>query len=247
MITQKIEKIYHDFIEARNIENTEERYLDKKHYYHISAVGMCSRRLYYESVDQIKPTNKPNERSSRIMRLGTLVHDDIQKALSLYSNTTYSNNIYSKEKNYRNNTKRNIIDDLNIRGFYDLVVHEDGVHLIDFKTIASWPYKRKFGRSPVMEQSNHHELQVASYGLGIIKEFGRLDSMSLCYYNKDNSHLKFEPISMMYLEQAKSYWEYINEEHKQGLPTFKIGTSPKAEWVCGYCPFADHCGSPYKK
>ena len=144
-ISKKIEEIYHDFIESENEKNVEERYSGKKQYYHISAVGMCSRRLYFESVDQIKPTNRPNERSSRIMRLGTLVHEDIQNALSLYSNNTYSNNtysddIYSKEKNYRNNTKRNIfdiegeviVDDLNIRGFYDLVIHDEGVHLIDF-------------------------------------------------------------------------------------------------------------------
>jgi len=261
-ISKKIEEIYHDFIESENDKNVEERYSGKKQYYHISAVGMCSRRLYFESIDQIKPTNKPNERSSRIMRLGSLVHEDIQNALSIYSNNTYSNNtysddIYSKEKKYLDIKKRNpklfsierevIIDDLNIRGFYDLVVHSEGVHLIDFKTIASWPYKKKFGRNPIMDNSNHHELQVASYGLGVIKEFGRLDSMSLCYYNKDNSRLKFHPISMMYLDQAKTYWEQINEEHKRGLPSFKMGTSPKAEWVCNYCSFADHCGSPYKK
>ena len=264
-ITRKIEEIYHNFIKSENDKNVEERYSGKKQYYHISAVGMCSRRLYFESIDQVEQTNKPNEKSSRIMRLGTLVHEDMQKALSLYSNNTYSNNtysnntysddIYSKEKNYRDNTKRNIFDiegevivnDLNIRGFYDLVVHDEGVHLIDFKTIGSYPYKRKFGKNIDLNQSNHHELQVASYGLGVIKEFGRLDSMSLCYYNKDNSYLKFQPISMMYLDQAKTYWEQINEEHKRGLPPFRMGTSPKAEWVCNYCSFADHCGSPYKK
>tara|TARA_R100000742_G_C4260464_1_gene78273 strand:- start:28 stop:837 length:810 start_codon:yes stop_codon:yes gene_type:complete len=266
-ISKKIEEIYHNFIESENQKNVEERYSGKKKYYHISAVGMCSRRLYFESIDQVQQTNKPNERSSRIMRLGNLVHEDIQDALSLYSNNTYSNNtysndtysddIYSKEKKYLDIKKRKsklfsieqevIVEDLNIRGFYDLVVHEDGVHLIDFKTIASWPYKKKFGRSPVMDNSNHHELQVASYGLGVIKQFGRLDSMSLCYYNKDNSRLKFHPISMMYLDQAKTYWEEINEEHKRGLPPFRMGTSPKAEWVCNYCSFADHCGSPYKK
>ena len=130
---------------------------------------------------------------------------------------------------------------MNIRGFYDLVIHDEGVHLIDFKTIASYPYKRKFGKNIDMNQSNHHELQVASYGLGVIKEFGRLDSMSLCYYNKDNSRMRPVSVPLMYVEQAYTYWKNVNEEHKKGLPEFRLGISPVQKCQCNYCQFKDLC------
>ena len=42
---------------------------------------MCSRKIYYESIEKAEPTNIANEKSQRIMRLGTIVHDDIQRAM----------------------------------------------------------------------------------------------------------------------------------------------------------------------
>ena len=246
-----IEGIYHDYIEQENDKNVQERYQDKKKYYHISAIDMCSRKLYYESVMQLKPMDKPNKKSSRIMRLGTVVHEDIQNALTVYSNTVYSNTENSKEKNQVqkeiNIEGEVIIEDLNIRGFYDFVYNKNGVYLFDFKTIGSYPYKLKFGRNQYADKNYHHEMQIASYGIGVQEEFGRLDGMYLCYYNKDTSVLKTISVSLSFVEQARRYWEEINQEHELGLPQFRLGVSPKAEWVCNYCSFASQCGSPYKK
>ena len=42
---------------------------------------MCSRKIYYQSIEKAKPTNIANDKSQRVMRLGTIVHDDIQRAL----------------------------------------------------------------------------------------------------------------------------------------------------------------------
>jgi hypothetical protein len=101
---------YSDHIARKNEENYKERYVGKEEYYHASGAGTCSRKLYYESIELAPTTNPANKKSSRIMRLGTIVHDDLQQALSdttIYSNTTDSNttyeeSIYSKEKDINN-------------------------------------------------------------------------------------------------------------------------------------------------
>ena len=148
-----VESIYNDHIVRKNEENYKERYDGKENHYHASGAGICSRKLYYESVEVIPTTNPANEKSSRIMRLGTIVHDDLQQALSdttiysntISSNTTYEESIYSKEKDIYNIQKETFkyhiegevfIESLNVRGFYDLVAVSDvdgSVHLIDFK------------------------------------------------------------------------------------------------------------------
>ena len=152
-----IEAIYNDHIARQNEENYEKRYAERENHYHASGAYTCSRKLYYESVELAPSTNPPNERSYRVMRLGTIVHDDLQQALSdttiysntISSNTKYEESIYSKEKDIYNIQKESFkyhiegevtIDSLNVRGFYDLVAvsEDDGsVHIIDFKTMAS--------------------------------------------------------------------------------------------------------------
>ena len=141
------------------------------------------------------------------------------------------------------------LEDLQVRGFADLIIElDDGkVYLYDIKTINAWSYRMKFGRNKEKDPSIHQELQVAIYGVGVKRRFGRLDGMSLLYYNKDTSALKQVEVPQIYLSMAESYWININKEHQQGVPQFSLGTSPYKAWVCDYCQFKDHCGSPFGK
>ena len=127
-----IESIYNDHIVRKNEENYKERYEGKETYYHGSGAGSCSRKLYIESIEQAQTSNPTNEASNRILRLGTIIHEDLQNALSptIYSNTIDSNTIHSKEKEIHYLEKESfdfhiekeiMIPELNVRGFYDLV------------------------------------------------------------------------------------------------------------------------------
>ena len=105
-----IEGLYEGYIARKNEENYKERYEGRERYYHGSGAGSCSRKLYFESVDQVDATNFTDERINRLLRLGTIVHDDLQIALkdmvipdTIYSNTIDSNTIYCKEKEIHNN------------------------------------------------------------------------------------------------------------------------------------------------
>ena len=48
------EDIYHDYLMYKNKLNVEERYENNEGWYHASGAGLCSRKLYYESVEKLK-------------------------------------------------------------------------------------------------------------------------------------------------------------------------------------------------
>jgi CRISPR/Cas system-associated exonuclease Cas4 (RecB family) len=250
------EEIYQDYLLYKNEENRKERYEGNEGWYHASGAGFCSRKLYFESVEKAKPTNLPNKRSMRIMRLGTAIHNEIQDSLIYY------NNIYNKDSNNTVNIAKDnlhnfhvegeiVLEDLNVRGFYDIVMEDyriskddPQIRLYDLKTIASFSYRKKFSRNSIPEPSRNHFMQLATYGLAIKKQFGRLDSMDLIYYNKDDSRMKACSVPLDYIGKAKMYWHSISEEHSKGLPSFRLGTSPTQKWMCDYCQFKDHCKPP---
>ena len=247
------EKIYQEYIDSENEKNRKERYEGKESFYKASSSGFCSRKIYFESVEKIEPTNPVESKGKRIMRLGTVVHEDLQNALVYYNNIN-NKEILTKEKEIKNKQKERFhiegnveIEELNVRGHYDCVSEGDNVYLFDFKTIANWSYSKKFGQKIDFDPSIHQELQLGTYGYAIEEKFGRLDGMYLIYYNKDNSMMNCKEIPLGYTKRAYNFWFNINEEHKKGLPDFRQGVSPVQDWNCSYCPYLDHCNPPNKK
>ena len=72
------EKIYHAYLLHLNELNVRERYEWRESWYHASGDGCCSRKLYFESVEKVKTTNPANKKSTRVMGLGSLIHNDIE-------------------------------------------------------------------------------------------------------------------------------------------------------------------------
>ena len=79
-----IQIIYNEFIKSQS-DNKRQEMLDKYPKdgisYRASSSGMCSRKLYYESVMRLEPTEQIEDKVMRVFRLGDLVHTDIQNAL----------------------------------------------------------------------------------------------------------------------------------------------------------------------
>ena len=254
------EEIYHEYLLHLNDLNKKERYKGNESWYHASGAGFCSRKLYYESVEQIEPTNLPNKRSSRIMGLGTAIHNEIQSSL-LYYNNINKDNINKDNINKEHivlDTVHNfhtegeiVLEDLNVRGYYDIIMEDRTdskddpyIRLYDIKSIANFGYRKKFPRFGGGETNRNHSLQLATYGLAVKEKFGHLDSMDLVYYNKDDSRMKVQTVPLGTMNQARMYWTTIKQEHSKGLPVFSLGTSPYKDWMCGYCQFKDHCKPP---
>ena len=253
-----IEGIYNDYLNKKQEDNRLERYDGNEHWYHASGAGSCSRKLYFQSVEQIEPTNPLNKRTNRLLRLGSIVHDDFEKAFSYYNRDIYNrdNNkdISSrKEKEITDKEKESIkfhteqeikIAPLNVRGFYDVVSEGNEVYLYDLKTCGGYAWKIKFKKGNPLNTSIHYELQLGTYGYAVKEQFGRLDGMFLYYYNKDTSHMRPVTVPLTFISRAYLFWRNINDEHKQGLPQFRKGVSPVQKWQCNYCQFLDHCNPP---
>ena len=249
------EEIYHEYLLHLNDLNKKERYKGNESWYHASGAGFCSRKLYYESVEQIEPTNLPNKRSTRIMGLGTAIHNEIQSSLLYYNNINKDNinkeHIVLDTVHNFHTEGEIVLEDLNVRGYYDIVMEDRTdskddpyIRLYDIKSIANFGYRKKFPRFGGGETNRNHSLQLATYGLAVKEKFGHLDSMDLIYYNKDDSRMKKQSVPLDYLTKAHMYWRVINDEHSKGVPNFNLGTSPTQNWMCSYCQFLDHCKPP---
>ena len=99
-----LEDYYLEYLDKKNQENYENRYIGKKQYYHASGAGFCSRKLYYQSIEQAEPTNETPSLGKIRMRFGTIFHDDFQEALVnnyyIYNNIDNNNIDNIKEKEY---------------------------------------------------------------------------------------------------------------------------------------------------
>lgn len=255
-----IEGIYNSYLDELQEKNRKERYEGKESWYHASGAGSCSRKLYFESVEQIKPTGVFDERTKRLLQLGNLIHEDVQKSLTHTRNRDYNRDISidntqlkkeikNKEKDVEFSVEGEVkIEELNVRGFYDVVAKhtDDGkrIYLYDIKTCGAWSWKMKFGRKKTLNPSIHYELQLGTYGYALKQQFGQLDGMFLYYYNKDDSKMRCVEVPLSYISRAYLFWKNINDEHKQGLPQFRTGVSPVQKWQCNYCQFKEHCNPP---
>ena len=100
-----IEGIYNDYLDKKQEENRLKRYSGKESWYHASGAGSCSRKLYFESVEKVKPSNPFGTTVKRLLRLGNVLHDDFEKALLSYNR---DNNIHNRENNRDNNREKEI-------------------------------------------------------------------------------------------------------------------------------------------
>ena len=79
-----IESIYREYTdsisETSRVEMKAKLDYDKT-YYRASSSGTCLRKLYYESVLKLEPSEVYANKTMRIFRLGDLIHTDLQNAM----------------------------------------------------------------------------------------------------------------------------------------------------------------------
>ena len=256
-----IEGIYEKYIDEKQEENRIKRYEGREDWYHASGAGSCSRKLYFESVEKAEVSNPIDSRTKRLLKLGNIVHDDIQNSLTrthFNRDNNIDNNIALDNKEKETNNKEKEIEfhiegelsipELNVRGHYDIIAddmtRERKVYLYDIKTCGGYSWKMKFGNNKKLNTSIHYELQLGTYGYAVKEKFGQLDGMYLYYYNKDTSAMRAVEVPLTFVSRAYLFWRNLNDEHKMGLPGFKEGVSPVQKWQCNYCQFKYHCNPP---
>jgi CRISPR/Cas system-associated exonuclease Cas4 (RecB family) len=254
----RVAELYEEYSDVLNQENKDNRYgPDKRSYYHASSADLCIRKHWFATHD-ITETDPPDTKSKRVLRLGTVMHKDFEMAFSHFNRKKKAQkerqggegvlgSIYSTIKNIRTEGEV-ILPELNVRGHYDALFEmENGeFYLYDFKTISAYGYKKKFGRyeNRDTDPPMHHELQLATYGIALQKEYGRLDGMFLYYYNKDNSMCRQIEVKKDMFPVAIDYWRRVLEavDGAEVPPPVNGRVSPHYSWECNYCNYMTYCG-----
>ena len=244
-LLNNILQTYDEYLRKEADKNAIERYIGKEGWFNASWAGHCFRKHVYKMLRQ-EPL--PQDTKSLItMRLGSVLHDDIQSAMLKHWIGQDAIVICESEVE---------LPEFNVRGYYDIaLVYKNKIHLIDIKTIGSFGWKRKFGLKKNREPnpSEKYELQIATYALGCEAKYSKpVVNMSLLYYNKDKSDMKEINILNSYKTKAKAYWEsvltYCKPEPKlDDLEPGETYGCPFESWECNYCLFKHVCHSPLIK
>lgn len=234
-------EIYDNYLLNNNKLHQKKRYDGKEKWFHASSSGMCARKHYFQHIAGVKPKQVGSD-TMRLFRLGDLIHNDIQDALRKYAEKNGSR-IYI-EREIR-------LPDVNVRGFLDIIVIEDGI-LYDIKTCNAWKWKTLFGRYPNPNPTTNYQTQLGTYGWWYENDSGeKLKKMTLLFYNKDTSKMRDLDVSTSYIRTAQDYWHDVNERYKKGNPPIELGIAPVYKWECkwstGICGFYEVCGGGLDK
>jgi len=240
-----IKQIYNDYLAEKNKLNGIRRENQSEGRFSASSAGLCAKKLWFQKNNY--PKSDIDGDSLRVMRLGTIVGNDIDKAMFRFQEGHPDEvKIYSEE--YIKD------DELGIGGSFDLLLvdKDNKGHLYDYKTCHSYKYSTVFNRKPDPNPSNNYEFQLGTYAmiLNKTKQFcDQIVTMEIVYYQKEKSYMRHKPISLDYIDFARTYWEkaIAIAQQDQQPPNNKMAPY-YPNWECGkYCSYRDHCDSIYKK
>ena len=240
-----IKSIYHDYLV--HLESKRDRTKNK---FHASSSGSCFRKQmynYYEFPQDVK-----DNKSYRLLRLGTIVHEDIENALMYYGGHTHGGRIYIEHEVE--------IEHLNLVGTFDageMITDGDKVtfNLYDMKTAAMYTWSKKFAREiknrdPKVD--TNYKMQIGTYALAM-NEKHDLDkiNMYLVWYRKNDSFVRETLVNNKWIDKALEYWTEVNEILEESGKKFEEDLTPgiypgvpaQPEWECGYCPYYSICPS----
>ena len=241
-ITGFVESAYADWLTEKNTKNRE-KYKEHQGIYSASSAGSCFRKQYLKSKNLPEPPLE--KRVMRLLRLGTIVHEDIQESLKNYFRRTVT-----KLKLYIEHQIK--IPEINVIGHLDAAIYDreqEHIKLYDIKTSASYKWRMKFGRNKEKNGSVNYNLQLGTYAFGLGEELETTNiDMSILWYNKDTSAFREERLPAEWIGSAIEYWEEVNEtledvssDNGAELIPGSYGT-PMMNWECRYCGFKDiHC------
>ena len=221
----------------KKLEELRKEY-NKKHphvAFRASSAGSCIlKQIFYINKTEEKRDLKPQELIT--LRLGTIIHEDIQNLLSDKENLIFEFPI--------------TIPELNVTGHIDaLEINKDEIIIYDFKTIKSYAFKRRFGlkknRDP--NPSDKYEMQVATYALAIKRLFpNKTIKAYIVYIRKDDARFNTVKVDLnIYMQKAYDYWETVNDFYERNKDKVELKKEmmycPIENWECKYCPYNYIC------
>ena len=246
MLKLELLDIYNQYLSEIESDN-KSKYQEKNpgKYYRASSAGHCFKKHWY-AINGYEG-KEMDEKSRRLLRLGTIVHEDIEKAINWYSAVTslgfeYDVNLHTEYEI--------LIKELNVMGSSDIVVvdNEKKACVLDIKTTHSYKWKMMFGRNREPKPSSMYELQLGTYALGVCHQENIKPediSMYLVYYKKDDSLMRPVEVNNVWMDNAAEYWLTLKEvldmvKEEADLPRDSLNV-PVEQWECRYCQFEPIC------
>ena len=263
-----IEKVYSEWLDSKN-EEYKERHIGLEKSFSASSAGHCYKKHMFKVMEA--PQKELEDRSKRILRLGTLVHKDFEDAIKYYLMDkcdspimgTFIDNAVEGFDFYLEHEIS--LPQYNVVGHLDFAVVDvknKSITVYDYKTSASYKWSLKFGRKKDSNPNFNYEMQLSTYliGLGLqVRLTPDQQYMSILWYNKDTSRLREEKIELSFIGMAKEYWEELNnhrdiiqkdDKELEDYDKMNYGTSlkryvevgvPFQNWECKYCPYEHIC------
>lgn len=228
------------------VENIKEAYFEylkslnkgrPQTHFSASQAGRCLK------IHQFKKNSAPrsdlNDKSLARLRIGDLIHTDIQDG-AVHQGLPIIQEL------------RMIDEKLNLMGHSDFIWLPDKCKFItvhDLKTVGYYSWSRKFGRNKSDDTNDNYELQLGTYAFMAQDRFGiKIEHISIVYIKVDDMSMWREVnVPLDYMDRAREYWESVNSAIERELtPGVDFGV-PFQSWECNYCPYMDICDSPFKK
>ena len=224
--------------------NRNTRYSSNRIAMQASGAGLCHLKHGFKALGA--ESSLPDDSSMRKMRLGTIVHEDIQEAL-----------LHNFQADNKVMCEIPIQFDM-VKGHLDVAIeiNQDEVVLIDIKTMGAFPWSQKYGRKKNDKAAIWNKIQLGTYALGLMEGYGYTTVyMYLMNYKKDNSDIRFEPVGANYIDLAEKYWNNVTKTLEDseilidgwrltGKPVEEIDnvpSSPIYNWECKYCQYSNVC------
>jgi len=233
---------YTSYIESQNEENQIKRKeANPRSFFSASSAGSCRLKQFYQLSNAGK--NDIDDKSGRVMRLGTILHKDVEEALIQYHEKLYI------EKGIKTLIEQFVeVPKLRVQGHLDVAFiskDDDYAQITDLKTVHSYKWKKMFGRTDSRDKnpSVNYELQLGTYALGLMEKYPKLNEnnieMSLTWYKKETSDIRTSKVPSYWIEQAYNYWEKINKRiyEENTIPNVGEEDTPVYDWECKYCPY----------
>ena len=262
-----IERVYSEWLDSKN-EEYKERHIGLEKSFSASSAGHCYKKHMFKIMEA--PQKGLEDRSKRILRLGTLIHKDFEDAVKYYLMDkcdspimgTFIDNAVEGFDFYLEHKIR--LPQYNIVGHLDFAVVDvknKSITVYDYKTSASYKWSLKFGRKYKDKNPNfNYEMQLSTYLLGMEQELDFTPTsqyMAIVWYNKDTSRMREEEIELSFVGMAKEYWEELNSHRRiiqkddkeledyekmnlQIKRNVEVGV-PFQNWECKYCPYEHIC------
>ena len=192
-----------------------------------SDAGLCVGKSWHrrEGTEQ----KLPEDKALIMMKLGDLIHNIIQDAAWGRDPGDAMIEFFMKDEK------------LKVCGSLDLYLNSEK-HLIDIKTVHSYKYSLMFGRNKDKNPSEHHEMQLGTYGMMLEDAGHAVERISILYVNRNDGRMQEKNVNLNYIQHAQDYWETINLEMEYGPEGYDDHFMlPVYDWECKYCSFADNC------